>query len=77
MGEMQKDYVKEEYPRLATTSKIIVATKKVHRVLGPGYQEVLYQGTLAMELPAYGLEFEREVWMDVTNQGMGLRKIRC
>ena len=77
MGEMQKEYVKEEYPRSAATSKIIAATKEVHRVLGPGYHEVLYQHAMQLELPVHGLEFEREVWMDVTNRGMRLRKVRC
>jgi len=42
MGEMQKDYVKEEYPHSAITSQIIAAAKEVHRVLGPGYEEVIY-----------------------------------
>ena len=41
MGEMQKDYVKEEYPHSAITSKIIAAAKEIHSVLGLGYQEVL------------------------------------
>ena len=41
MGEMQKDFVKEEYPHSAITSQIIAAAKEVHRVLGPGYQEIM------------------------------------
>jgi len=65
MGEMQNDYVKEEYLHSAITSKIIGAAKEVHRILGPGFMEVIYQRSLALELPVFGLEFEREVWMDV------------
>jgi len=65
MGEMQGDYVKEEYLHSAITSKIIGAAKEVHSFLGPGFMEVIYQRSLALELPVYGLEFEREVWMDV------------
>jgi len=76
MGEIQKDHVKEEYPHSAITSKIIAASKEVHRVLGPGYQEVIYQRALALELPAYGLEFEREVWMDVVYKGEKIGKKR-
>jgi GxxExxY protein len=32
---------------------------------GPGFEEVIYQRALAKELPAHGMEFSREVWMDV------------
>ncbi|OGO14923.1 MAG: hypothetical protein A2Z14_16910 [Chloroflexi bacterium RBG_16_48_8] len=60
MGEIQPEYVKEEYPHLAITSQIIAAAKEVHRVLGPGYQEVIYQHTLVLELPVYGLRYVDE-----------------
>ena len=33
---------------------------KVHNKLGPGFQEVIYQRCLAIELERTGLEFERE-----------------
>jgi len=38
---------------------------EVHRQLGPGFEEVIYQRALALELPGHGLEFSREVWIDV------------
>jgi GxxExxY protein len=38
---------------------------EVHRQLGPGFEEVIYQRALALELPAHGLEFSREAWIDV------------
>jgi hypothetical protein len=31
--------------------------------LSPGFEEVIYQRALALELPAHNLEFSREVWM--------------
>jgi GxxExxY protein len=76
MGEMHKDYVREAYPRSAITSKVIAAAKEVHRVLGPGYQEVIYQRAMALELPGHGLEFEREVGMDVNYKGEKIGKKR-
>jgi GxxExxY protein len=76
MGEMQKYYVKEAYPRSAITSKVIATAKEVHRALGPGYQEVIYQRAMSLELPAHGLEFEREVWMDVSYKGEKIGKKR-
>jgi GxxExxY protein len=41
----------------------------VHRELGPGLEEVIYQSALALELPAHGLEFDREVWIPVYYRG--------
>jgi GxxExxY protein len=37
--------------------------------LGPGFRELIYQRALARELSAHGLEFEREVWIDVQYKG--------
>jgi GxxExxY protein len=42
------------------TYKIIGCAMKVHNTLGPGFQEVIYQRCLAIELQRAGLEFVRE-----------------
>jgi GxxExxY protein len=42
------------------TYKIIGAAMKVHNQLGNGFQEVIYQRCLAIELDREGLSFERE-----------------
>ena len=42
------------------TYKIIGCAMKVHNVLGNGFQEVIYQRCLAIELKRAGLAFERE-----------------
>jgi GxxExxY protein len=42
------------------TYKIIGCAMKVHNTLGPGFQEVIYQRCLAIELGRVGLEFLRE-----------------
>ena len=67
---MSQSYVKTEYPLSDVTARIIAAATEVHRGLGPGFEEVIYQRALARELPAYGLEFSREVWMDVRYKGV-------
>ena len=51
------------------TSDLIAAATEVHRELGPGFEEVICQRALARELPAHGLEFGREVWIDVHYKG--------
>jgi len=41
--------------------KIIGCAFEVHKFLGNGFQEVIYQRALALELTKAGLEFEREL----------------
>jgi len=47
------------------TEKIIGASMKVHAALGNGFQEVIYQRALEIELKESGLEFAREFNMPV------------
>jgi GxxExxY protein len=42
------------------TYKIIGCAMKVHNKMGPGFQEVIYQRCLAIELERAGLSFARE-----------------
>ncbi|HWA06145.1 MAG TPA: GxxExxY protein [Ignavibacteria bacterium] len=42
------------------TRKIIGCAMKVHSVLGNGFQEVIYQRALEIEMRLQGLSFERE-----------------
>ena len=58
---MVQRYVKDEYPLSDVTARILAAATAVHRTLGPGFEEVIYQRALAVELPAHNLEFSREV----------------
>jgi GxxExxY protein len=47
------------------TEKIIGAAFEVHKVLGNGFQEVIYQRALAYEMGRAGLEFAREIEQDI------------
>ena len=47
------------------THKIIGCAMQVHNSLGNGFQEVIYQRTLAIELTHKGLSFEREKEMPI------------
>jgi GxxExxY protein len=62
-------HVDSRYPLSALTGSVIAAAQEVHRDLGPGFEEVIYQRALAKELPAHGLEYDREVWIDVIYKG--------
>ena len=68
-GPEYHNYVDARYPLSAETARILAAAHEVHRHLGPGFEEVIYQRALARELPVHGLEFSREVWMDVLYKG--------
>jgi GxxExxY protein len=73
---MDESFVKPEYPLSDVTAKIIAAAKQVHRYLGPGFEEVIYQRALSLELQAQGLEFSREVWIDVQYRDVNVGKKR-
>jgi GxxExxY protein len=47
------------------THKIIGAAMKVHSTLGNGFQEVIYQRALAIEMGKQGLGFQREMEMPI------------
>ncbi len=47
------------------TQKIIGASFEVHKFLGNGFQEVIYQRALAYEMRTAGLEFAREIEQDI------------
>ena len=66
---MAEEHVKKEYPLSDVTARIIAAATQVHRALGPGFNEILCQRALALELPVHHLEFSREVWIDVHYKG--------
>lgn len=43
------------------TEKIIGASFEVHKFLGNGFPEVIYQRALAYELTKFGLNYKREI----------------
>jgi len=47
------------------TEKIIGASFEVHKFLGNGFQEVIYQRALAWELTKAGLVFAREIEQEI------------
>lgn len=49
---------------------IIGAAMEVHRILGPGYLEAVYQAALAHELMQRGIPFEQFKRLPVTYKGM-------
>ncbi|WP_121966784.1 GxxExxY protein [Myroides sp. N17-2] len=59
------------------THQIIGAAMEVHSTLGNGFQEVIYQRALNIELHQRGLSFEREFEMSIDYKGynVGTRRV--
>lgn len=55
----------EEYKHSDITGRIIGCAMKVHSALGNGFQEVIYQRALAIEMELDKLVFAREVEMPI------------
>jgi GxxExxY protein len=51
------------------TEKIIGAAIEVHRILGPGLLESIYEEALAIELGLRGIPFQRQAEIDVQYKG--------
>lgn len=59
------------------THKIIGCAMKVHSTLGNGFQEVIYQRALAIEMNKQGLNYKREMEMNIyyENEWIGTRRV--
>ena len=69
--------VKEEYKYSDITEKIIGSAMTVHSTLGNGFQEVIYQRCLELEMKKQGLIFSREVEIPIFYDGIkvGTRRV--
>lgn len=65
----------DDYKEL--TGKVIGCAMKVHNKLGNGFQEVIYQRALAIEMAAAGLGFQRELEVPIyyNEQQIGTRRV--
>ena len=59
-------------PRDPRTSSIIGAALEVHRALGPGLMESVYEDCLCHEFHLRGIDFERQVGLPVSYKGVTL-----
>ncbi len=53
---------------------IVGAAMEVHRILGPGFLEAVYQAALAHELTLRGIRFEQFKHLPVTYKGVSVGK---
>ncbi|HEV7331885.1 MAG TPA: GxxExxY protein [Flavisolibacter sp.] len=69
--------VNDRYPQSELTGKVIGCCMEVHRVLGNGFQEVIYQRALALEFKRQNIPFSREHEMEIFYKGesIGTRRV--
>jgi GxxExxY protein len=74
---MDKDKIMNDEKINALTHKIIGCAMQVHRTLGNGFQEVIYQRALAIEFRFQDISFEREMEMDLyyRDEHIGTRRV--
>ena len=67
----------EERKHWDITSRVIGCAMNVHTVMGNGFQEVIYQRCLAVEMESEGISFTRERDMPVLYRGreVGSRRV--
>ncbi len=77
LGDERINMIKEEYKYSELTSKIIGCAMKVHSALGNGFQEVIYQRALEIEMQYEGLHFSREFEMHIyyRDKQIGTRRV--
>ena len=65
------------YKHSELTGQIIGCAMKVHNTLGNGFQEVIYQRALAIEMGNAGLNFQREMEMPIfyNSHKIGTRRV--
>ena len=69
--------INEQYKYSELTSKIIRCAMNVHSALGNGFQEVIYQRALAIEMELENIAFNREFEMPIfyREQRIGTRRV--
>jgi GxxExxY protein len=69
--------IKEQYKYSELTSKIIGCAMTVHKTLGNGFQEVIYQRALAIEMQLSDIHFQREFEMPIfyREEQIGMRRV--
>lgn len=70
-------YTNQKYKHSELTSKIIGCAMEVHKHLGNGFQEVVYQRALEIEFRLQGINAQREFVMPLSYKGedIGTRRV--
>ncbi len=74
---MSEIAINKSYKHSDITGKVIGCAMEVHSYLGNGFQEVIYQRALSLEMQQQGLSFSREHEMQIYYKGVeiGTRRV--
>jgi GxxExxY protein len=69
--------INEQYKYSELSAKIIACAIEVHKAFGNGFQEVIYQRALEIEMHLMNISFNREFEMPIfyRNQQIGTRRV--
>ncbi len=69
--------IREQYKYSDFTGRIIGSAMEVHKIIGNGFQEVIYQRALAIEFGLQNISFQREFEMPVfyKKEQIGTRRV--
>ena len=69
--------INEKYPESELTGKIIGCCMEVHKILGNGFQEIIYQRALAVEMNLHKINYSREHEMEIfyKTESIGTRRV--
>jgi GxxExxY protein len=67
-----EDAEPQSYPEQSLTGQIIAASMEVHRALGPGLLESVYQACLARELQLRNVDFVQQIELPVAYKDVRL-----
>ena len=69
--------INDQYKYSELTSKIIGCAMTLHKMLGNGFQEVIYQRAFAIEMRLAGISFSREFEMPIfyRDEQIGTRRV--
>ncbi len=73
----KKSITKPEYKYSELTGRVIGCAMEVHKILGNGFREVIYQRALAYEFEIQDISFVRELEMEIfyKNRMLGTRRV--
>jgi GxxExxY protein len=74
---MNNNEERKDYPEIDITREIIGAAMEVHRRLGPGFLESVYEEALAVEFKLEQIQFERQKELPVIYRGEMIKMFVC
>jgi len=63
------EYTEDKYPCSEITNKIIKCAFEVHKILGPGFVESIYEKSLILEMRQNNLKVEEQVLLPIIYKG--------